>query len=156
MADSEYTVMLMWLMLQFYNSHEGEGKTFLLTADTSGISRYYSCPSQLAGRTQAADAFLCSLWHVPTIPNATTESTNWYFLKGSRVYERVSSHKISVSPTRTHWRKQKHSVILSSLSSKEHTHTHIGSSCQSANLSVKINVSLNIHGIVTSSYLLTY
>lgn len=31
-----------------------------------------------------------------------------YFLEGSRVYKGVSSHKISVPPTLTHWRKQRH------------------------------------------------
>lgn len=58
-------------MLKLYNSHKGEKKAFPLTADTSRINKYYSCSNQLASRTQAADAFLCSSWHVPTIQNAT-------------------------------------------------------------------------------------
>ena len=64
------------MVFKLYNSHKGERKTFLLTADTSRIHKYYSCSTQLAIRTQATDVSLCSLRHVPTIKNATTEKAN--------------------------------------------------------------------------------
>lgn len=69
-------------MCKLYNNHNRERKTFLLTADTSRINKYYSCSNQLASRTQMADVFLCSLQHVPTIQNTTIGKANLILPKG--------------------------------------------------------------------------
>lgn len=74
-------------------------ENFILTADTSR-SKYYSCSNQLARRTQAADVFLCSLWHVPTIQNATTERANRILPKGKQSLQKgVITSNLSSSNT---------------------------------------------------------
>lgn len=127
------------MMLKLYNNHNGERKT--LTADTSRINKHYSCSNQLASRTQAADASLCSLDMFQQYRMLLRKQIQ-YFLKGRGIYKTVLSHGISVPQTLVHWQTEaiRHSIFLSSV---EHVYTNL-TVCQSTNSSFHINISLNV------------